>query len=67
MIGIETRIGITQRQKKKKVVGLDAMKSLVGLTSCKTWMFLNYADSAKNQLTPGKQTAESPEGRKENQ
>lgn len=28
MIGKETRIGITQRQKKKKVVGLDAIDEI---------------------------------------
>ena len=43
------------------------MKSLVGLKSYETWVCLKYADSVQNQLTPGKQTAESPEGRKENQ
>lgn len=36
-------------------------------TPFQTWTCVNYADSAENQLTPGQQTAESPEGRKENQ
>lgn len=74
MIGIGIRIAITQRQKhppkknqNKTVVGGIYVMDKISCRSCKTWMCLNYPDSAENQLTPGKQTAESPEGRKKSQ
>lgn len=63
----ETKAPLPKRKKQWLVGYKRWIKSLVGLTSCETWMCLNYADSAENQLTPGKQTAESPEGRKKSQ